>query len=246
MRDITKDYPEVSEAIRTAFFETGSELDEFGIFDADRVTEISASSYPGFIPFTNGGFDAMIMQDLRNSWGSGMMGERETEIITPFIESCQRDAAHEFIMCRDELEHLRDATTYDNADAVLWEYFDNAETEHGNRAAAYPDGDLLGDKLPEFWRTPEGALREEYFEFESEYMSEGGEYWLQFRANFFAADNRRNVTGDDEIYFIAAVNTDFTYGRDSGMQDTFSRTYKAKHLTPARVRVIVEAMRASL
>lgn len=245
MYNLAAQHSTLTDAIRSAFFDAGTECDPFGIFDADRVQDIETESRDGFIPFTNGGLDAMVMSDLATAWGSGEMGPRESEIIAPFVESAQSDAAHDFIASRDELEHLRANVDYANAGGVLFDYFDALETDHDNRARAYPDGDLFGDKLPAFWSTDAGRLREEFYQFETEYLSEGGEYWLQFRAVFFDTDNSRNITGKPEVYFYAGVNTDFTYGRDKGLVCTFERTYTLDRLTPARVAVIVDAMRGS-
>lgn len=53
-------------------------------------------------------------------------------------------------------------------------------------------------------------------EFRSEWeMNNGDVFFLMFRAIFFDVSNRRNVSGEPEVYFFAGVNVDFNYGRDS-------------------------------
>ncbi len=245
MRNLTSEYQDITSAIRAAFLEIGSDCDEFGCFGEDDVRDIPSEAYDGFIPFTNGGLNAMVLQDLALADGGGMRGPREEEIIRPYIESSQNDAAYDFIQCRYELECLRDVVGHDNASSVLFGYFDECETDHAERAAQYPV-DMLGEPARPFWDTDTGRLREEYWEFESEYLAKGGEYWLQFRAVYFAPDNSRNLTGKPEVFFYAGVNTDFTYGRDKGLECTFERTYPVARLTPARIEVIARAMLDSL
>lgn len=242
MHNLAADYPEISEVIKTEFFDNGSECDQFGCFEESDVNEIESQSRDGFIAHTNGGFRAMVMQLLNQD--TSYMGKNETEIIQPYIDSALADCASDFVAHRSE-DFPESVTDADDIPAALWDYFDQCETEHDTKRAQYPV-DLLGDTIPPFWNTDAGELREDFYNYESEYMSEGGEYWLTFTAIFYAADHRRNETGKDEIYFFAGVNTDFTYGREKGLQTTFDRTYSIDRLTPNRIKVIVAAMRDSL
>jgi len=75
-------------------------------------------------------------------------------------------------------------------------------------------------------------LLEEFYEYESEYMYESSEFWYQLRVIFFSADNYRNITGEDEIYIVSGTNTDFSYKRNSGLQEAFKKTFKVSELTP--------------
>ena len=252
MRNLTEQYPTLAEACRVALFENFAEdLDEFGIFEPDRVNPISSEAYSGFIPFTNGGYDAMVMQFLNYHYNTT---GREADIIAPYVESSENDAAAEFVRHRGEdtdgpgpelAKAYRDAELPEyggkGSSNFVWNWFNEREEQYSDDTQA----DCVGDK-PAFWSTPVGILREEFSQYSDEWLSEGGGYWLQARCVFFAADNSRNETGSDEIFFYAGVNTDFTYGRDKGLECTFERTYKVSRLTPARIRVIVKAMQSSL
>lgn len=57
--------------------------------------------------------------------------------------------------------------------------------------------------------------RERHYEFEQEWLDEGGTYFYKVRALFYAANNSHNETGEAEVLFCVAINTDFEYGRDS-------------------------------
>ena len=252
MHNLTQDYPTIAEAIRTALYDDFAEpLDEYGLFEPERISEVSSVCLPGFIPFTNGGFDAMVMQFLGDSYDAT---GRECEIIEPFYISAGNDAAAEFVRHRAddtqgpgpdlakayktaELPEHGGEGSYD----FVYQWFEERETAYRNEKQT----DLVGDR-PKFWQTPAGCLKEAFIDYCNEWVNESGEYWLQARTLFYASDNSRNETGQDEIYFCAGINTDFSYGREAGLQETFSKTYKLSRLTPARVRVIVEAMRKSI
>ena len=259
MQNLPEKYPEISAAIKLSLYEDFAEdLDEFGCFEPESVESICSQSYDGFMPYTNGGYRAMVMQTLDMYYEAA---GRELEIIQPYVDSSENDAAAEFVKHRGEDTDPNTlgqtlAAAYREADMpeyggkgsseFVYNWFGDREQERADLAAKYPNGDLLGDKLPSFWNTPAGILQEEFHEFSTEYMQEGGEYWLVANANYFAADNRRNETGQDEVFFFAGVNTDFTYGRDKGLESTWEKTYKLKYLTPGRVRVIIKAMQASI
>ena len=94
---------------------------------------------------------------------------------------------------------------------------------------------------PDFDETKQDdPLWEEFYDFENQYSSEGGEFWYQLRVIFFAADNHRNITGKDEIYIISGTNTDFSYGRDSGLQKAYEKTLKVDGLTCKRLTETIQ------
>lgn len=82
--------------------------------------------------------------------------------------------------------------------------------------------------------------RETYWDFESEWMREGGTYFYKIRAIYYAADNSRNETGEREIYFMAGLCLDFEYGRDKGTIWKYDRTVKAADLTPELIDEMVK------
>ncbi len=107
----------------------------------------------------------------------------------------------------------------------------------------------------------EEEVREEYWDWEDTWLSEGCTYFYKVRAIFYRADNSRNETGSDEWYFWACLNVDLEYGRDSvpwfsvygGNPDQcrgeWSETVKAADITPdvlARIRSdIVNALESA-
>ena len=98
MHNLTQDYPAIAKAIRTALYDDFAEhLDKNGLFEPEHITEVSSVCFPGFIPFTNDGFDAMVMQFLGDSYSAT---GRECEIIEPFYISAENDAAAEFVKHR--------------------------------------------------------------------------------------------------------------------------------------------------
>jgi hypothetical protein len=238
MRDLMQEYPGLRALLREQFAEFGKAFDEFGCFEPEHnITDISAKSYSGFIPFTNGGLRAMVLSDLRSEYGSGMCGGFAKNILQPYIDDALRDAAYDFIQYRDELAELRDDVSCENADNVLWNWFEQREEAYN---AAHASGTLPGIADPgPFWSTPEGWLREEYYDYESEHMFEGGEFWYQLCCHFYAPENSQNVTGEDELYFYAGVNTDFSYGRDKGLECSYARLVKCSEITPELIETIV-------
>lgn len=52
---------------------------------------------------------------------------------------------------------------------------------------------------------------EEWYEYQSEWMQ--SVYYVDVRAIYYRAGNRRNESGENEVYFVASVNFD-EYGRD--------------------------------
>lgn len=88
------------------------------------------------------------------------------------------------------------------------------------------------DENPDFDETDENdTLWDSFSEYESDYLSEGGAFWYELRVYFFSADNYRNKSGQDEIYIFSGTNTDFEYGRDSGLQIAFEVNLIVSELT---------------
>jgi len=233
MDDLTKAYPALTESLETAITDIFiEEHDEYGL--EQTPNSVSAVAYDGFIPFTNGGWTSHVMRELRNYYEAG---KAESGIIEPYHTSSMNDCAEAFIVDNDELaEEFED----EEATPLNWLYnrWSDAEAAHEKQL------DLYG--VVPFYDTKVGAEREDFYEFETDYMSEGGDYYLQCNALFYAAGNSRNETGEDEVFIFAGVNTDFTYGRDKGLVSTFERTYKLKRLTPARINVIIKAASDSI
>ena len=97
------------------------------------------------------------------------------------------------------------------------------------------------DENPKFNETnQDDPLRDAFNDYQHEWLSEGGEFWYQLRVIFFAADNHRNITGKDEIYIISGTNTDFSYGRDSGLQTAYKKTLKVDGLTCKRLKEVIQ------
>jgi hypothetical protein len=237
MYDLTQDYPKITEALREQLFETFvSECDQYGIADENDVQEVSAKSYDGFIAHTNGGFRAIATASLRDVESNGM-GDFETACLQPYLDMSRRDAAAAFIEDNEELDSAYQASDSDDPATWLWNRWSNFEDMFERQGQLWPI---------EFWRTPEYAEREQYYETEDHWLTEGGTFFYECRALFYQAGEFRNITGEDEVYIFAGINTDFEYGREKGLQTAFERTYKLKRLTPARLRVIIERCKTAV
>lgn len=206
--------------ISDLFEEHAEELDEFGL---GRVPErINHEGYDGFIPYTNGGWRCMIMDDLSRVWGSG----------STYAEEPQK-------VIRQGIDYSLDCAI----ESFIEEY-------HAALRALYGFGDKEALKevvnYHNLYERGESGLAEKLSEHENTSLSEGGEFWVEFRAHYYAADNNRNETGEDEICFIAGVNTDFEYGRDSGLQVTYERTFTVAELANLDLAEIVQDMHNSV
>jgi hypothetical protein len=199
-------------------------FDGFSGYGMDTKPEpIEHNAYDGFMPFTNGGYRVMSMDDLSQCAGSGNI----PKLIQPYIDSAQKDAAREFIRDSETITAAyEDAGEPDDAGAWLFKRWDDAEAAHAPTVPLFPE-------LPPvaFWQTDIGAEREAFYEFEHTYLSEGGEFWYDARVHYYAKDNYRNTSGEDELYFLAGINTDFTYGRDKGLETLFERNIPLSQLT---------------
>lgn len=184
---------------------------------------IENEAYDGFIPFTDGGWDGTGYADLSAAWGSG-----PPTLIEPYIARSLKDAREEWD--RDKPWAPVEWLMADEPITYNLDLFTGTETMTAEDAAR--------EKL-------RNDLREEFYNFEHEWMVEGGTYFYKVRALYYSADNRRNETGTDEVLFCVAINTDFEYGRDKGNEWLWEETVKAKHLTEEVVeRLADEAFRA--
>jgi hypothetical protein len=185
-----------------------------------QLQEICHTSYDGFIPFTNGGFDLTLPTDLHYVYGSGNgpANKKVSDEIDKVIEQSLQDALEAF--CEKNSEKLGfyfliDQIKNPNADVINYHSLYDME---------------------------QGKLAEELSEYETEYMSEGSTFFYQFRVMYFAADNARNESGDDEILFLAGTNLDFEYGRDSGLEVTYENCVPVELLTTEQIDTIINEM----
>jgi len=219
--------PEPFEAKRTLVQKWVEEvLDNVGgfgdVYDT-RSDEIENKSRSGFIPFTDGGFEGIAYASLSAAHGSGSA----PAAIQGYIESAQKEA-------REEWDRQHPELTYD---AIFAETVEEAGQQ----------------PLPGFKPSRENdAQREQYWEHEDNWMSEGGTYFYKVRAIFFDQDNSRNESGEPEVYFMVGLNTDFEYGRDNipwlacygakTQQTTWpwEKTVKVDEITDELVETMVE------
>lgn len=242
MENLAEKYPKITDALHAAIAEKFvSEIDSYGCQDEDAINTVSSQSCDGYIPHTNGGFRALVHCDLSTVECEGM-SNFETAILQCYIDSAHDDAATDWLAQDERLELQLE---FENADAnyALCAYdwlndrWYNAEVEFDKRAEMQPD--MIGD-IGKFWMTDMASERETFWEYERNYMSEGGTFFYELTALFYAKDHRRNVTGEDELFIFAGINTDFTYGREKGLETVWENTYKVARLTPKRLEVIVE------
>lgn len=103
--------------------------------------------------------------------------------------------------------------------AVIQQYIDN-DLQDALQSFKDENPDIILDND----EIPDGDDKERYYEYEDEYMSEGGSFCYELRVVYYNKNNSSNVSGEDEIYIVAGVNTDFEYMRDSGLVVSFERT----------------------
>lgn len=199
---------------------SASSIDEYGIFE--KGEQICHTSYDGFIPFTNGGYQCMVMTDLMSKWssGSGYAEPIETELndaIEYSLDSCLVEFIDEHLLKlseifntsnKDKLKQLVDYTSL----------YDNNKTE----------------------------LAEQLSENESLYLTESSEFWLVLRMAYYSVDNCRNESGKDEINFMAGINTDYTYGRDKGLNITFDKNIPVSDINYSKLPELISDMELSI
>ena len=167
--------------------------DEVSRFDDcygdSRVEPIETEAYDGFIPYTDGGYDGCVYAQMSYAYGSGSA----PATVQADIDRCLKDVESEFAEKHGITVEQMDE---EQAQAVeLW------------NQPALPGIDK-GDY-------PQHPLREELYEMQDSYLSEGGTYFYKCRVMFYEPSNYRNDSGDWEVRMFAYLNTDYEYGRDS-------------------------------
>lgn len=209
----------------------------------DGIETVEHRGRDGFLPFTNGGYNVTATDSLGFVFGRGASAT-EDKYLLEYYERGVNEAAMQFIMDRDELAELRDhedvSWSSDNNIDVLFLWFDAREAEHDARYGAQsPQLPNMPD-APRFWQTDAGRLREAFFDFENEWHHEGGEFFWVCRAQFYAADNHRNDSGQDEVFLFFAINTDFSYGRYKANEILASINLAPESLTPENLEFVAE------
>ena len=162
------------------------------VYNTD-LDEVRNTPCDGFIPFTEGGFNGIGYATMSAAHGSGST----PKAIQPYLDQAIKDA-----------EEAWDA---DHPDATVAMIYADPEPVALEKA-----GQLV---IPGVGPTPdylrEHPLREDWYNFETESLQEGGTYFYKVRVLFYDVDNSSNQTGKPEAYFFVGINTDFEYGRDS-------------------------------
>jgi hypothetical protein len=192
-------------------------------YDA-KVKRVENVGYDGFIPFTEGGIDMIASQCLSYDHDTGAA----PKLIQPIIDSCLKDA-------QEEWDRRHPECTY--------------EVIFGDEGCGDPDQLMLPAHPPR--PEPYESQREEYYDFERTWLTEGSTYFWKARVLFYAADNYRNDTGEDEVLFCVGINDDLEYGRDSiswlpnGPKThwLWEKTIPVRRLTEARVAVFARQAR---
>jgi hypothetical protein len=210
----------INEQLNEMFEELYSQTEtEFEV--EPNVTEVEHQSRDGFIPFTNGGGHLVATIDLAHLHGMGkdFVNEEVSNELEKVLDNCYRDSREQFIANnRERLSKMFTAELLDsNSDKI-------------NYHSLY---DLKA-----------GELAEELSETEYEWMSTA--LFVEHRVQFYAADNYRNETGQDEICFLSGVNLDFEYGRDKGLVTTFEKTVPVNDLSINMFKDITKQMLESI
>ncbi len=213
----------LAKAIETYLHESFEQLNERVESEYEmegNLTEVAHEAYDGFIPFTNGGYDLITPVDLSYVVGSGRYpgNAKVKKQINDAVAYSYEMALESF--CENEADQLRKLFTM--------EELSNPNTDTINYHELYERG--------------EGELAERLSETESESLYEGGTFFLQYRVLYFSADNHRNESGEDELYFMSGVNLDFEYGRDKGLETMYERNVKVSELTPEVIKEVMKAM----
>lgn len=210
----------VPENLNNAILETLNVFaDEFSLFPGN--TE-SANYYPidhephaGYMPFTNGGYDLMVESNLDQLFCSGEFPTHQTvaKKLHDTIDTAQQDAVKEFC-----IQHA----------SALKEFFTPEQVQAADLAVI--NYHTLYKLEAEWWAESLDAIEREYLR---------ATFWYVLRIMFFAADNERNESGEDEICFMAGTNLDYEYARDYGLTLAFDKTVPVSQLTPKIINSIL-------
>lgn len=222
-----------------------------GVYDAD-VQGIEHESRSGFIPFTNGGWEGRAQCSFQR-------GKDFFKCMAGYSEGDYKTMLSEF---RSALETGR------------WKALN---IHKGETIPALPPGEMTDKEVWDFYNEEpvfdDGKQLEmfnrkeigwQYYEPLAWRWQEGWEqgdddvFFLDFRCVFYSADNYRNESGEDEVYFFAGVNTDFNYGRDAITWMTaygkspnqhvceFGKTVKVSELTQEIAKQVFAEMETTL
>jgi len=186
-----------------------------------NISEIEYKSRDGFFPFTNGGLEFMATMRLEDVASAATFPNNEA-----VSKELERAINYGY-------EQARELFIENNREA-LSELFTTEQLDNKSDDINYHT----------LYSLHQGELAESLSEYEMENNQET--FFIQHRVMFFSADNHRNITGEDEIYFYSGVNTDYDYGRDKGLMDCFETTVKVGDLTPNKVKDIVKQMLHSI
>lgn len=219
------DFSNIPKALNKAILEQFENVAEqfesnemtYGITEPEKVNH---TGYDGFMPYTNGGWDLMMSSTLYNLWSTGTFPEYvpTRQFMDRVIDQSLKDSLKDFC---------------ENNKAELEKYFTPEQVEKAS-------GDDIG--YHSLYEKNGGDIAERLSEHEMMWLEEGGTFWYQFRVLYFNSDNSHNESGEDEVFFLAGVNTDFEYGRDKGFDTSFQQTVKIKDLTVESIEKIIKQM----
>jgi len=195
------------------------------------IDDISADSYDGFIAFTNGGL-ALTCHD--NAYFAECRGfsKIENEYLSGHLERANKDAIDDFIQENDKLRALNEEPGFD-----ILKHFQQLEDDYNEFKRIQPTFEGF-PMMPEFNETPGNKLREEMHNYISDHIQEGFDFYYKIRVQYYKADNPRNDSGEDEIFFMFLINTDYTYGRDKHDNLLYERNVLVRDLAPKVLEAI--------
>lgn len=175
--------------VRTWANAIGEELKGWDDIINVDLSEVRNTPCDGFIPYTDGGFDVVAVAAMSYAYGSGHV----PTAIQPYLDGDLKRIAEEW----DEQNPDR---------TVAW--MNEPELEELGQLRL----PIAGRRGP----TTREKAREEYYEFENTWMSEGGTYFYKVRALFLGDHSMtQSETGEPEVLLCVGINTDFEYGRDN-------------------------------
>jgi len=202
-------YPEHLETSMQECFDELKDDFEYETESEGTINEIEHASRDGFIPFTDGGLHLTIPVTLYDIYGRGKTFGND------------KVAAQLDTDCQNSLQMALEAFCETN-ETELKKLFTTEQL-------AKPSYDDIN--YHDLYETGNSELAEILSETEQAYMTEGSTFWVDFRVQYYSADNYRNESGVDEICFLSGVNLDYDYGRDKGLETVYEATIPVKGLT---------------